>query len=370
MSTEGKQDQLSIRRAAWRGIRRNFDAIMLVASVTVALRIAVLLPLMLCADFGGKLPLWLGVAGSVVVYIVGVIPMRFWVREKMRRMFYSRHLNHHKKNVYETWLAAGLVRYLRGILWGLPFIAGIVYFTVFLRLLDAKTFWMPVRSLAVIVGQEPNLSTGLLITVALMALFGLLFAYGWWRDLPVEYLPVRSLETVKTMHWSRRILKKHRGEMVKNTIVNFFLCMPLFIGVAIVLVPYVRANVDFSVSMDILVSQVMRLLQTAPPKKTVMILGIVVLALYVPFWLIRKTRNAVLMARLIRENSHTSRSSSKKMDMLMQQAPPKKVDFHPSMVGNQALDARQTALINEERELAKDAAQMAREAEQDGNEAG
>ncbi len=172
-------DQLSIRRTAWRGIRKNFDSISTIAIVTVALRAAAFLPMFLSVDFGGKLPTWMGLAAAAAVYIAGAIPMRFWGREKMRRMFYSRHLNSRKKNVYGKWLKTGLVRYLRGILWGLPFLAGMVYFTVFLSILDAKTFWMPVRSLAVLVGKEPDLATRMIIALGLMIAFGLLFAFGW-----------------------------------------------------------------------------------------------------------------------------------------------------------------------------------------------
>ena len=158
------------------------------------------------------------------------------------------------------------------------------------------------RSLAVLAGQEPNLGTGLLIALVLMTAFGLLFAYGWWRDLPVEYLPVRSLDAGRTMHWSRRIRKKHGGEMLKNTLVNFLFSLPFWIGVAAVLVPYARANVDFSLSMDLVVSQALRLLRSPLPAETLLILGAAALLLYVPFWIYRKTRNAALMGRLIGEN--------------------------------------------------------------------
>lgn len=354
MTTGENQEQLSIRRTAWNGLRKHFDGISTVAIVTIALRAAAFLPLLLCVDFGGKLPLWMGVAAGVAIYIFGAIPMRFWGREKMRRMFYSRHLNHRKKNVYEKWLKTGLVRYLRGIVWGLPFLAGAVYFTVFRAILDVQTFWMPLRPLAVLVGRQPDTSTGFLVAMGLMVLFGLMFAYGWWRDLPVEYLPARSLETEKTFHWSRRIRKNHKKEMRRNTIVNFFLSLPAVIGVGAVLVPYVRSHVDFSLSSDMVMNQLLRLRRTPPSTKELMMLAGVILLLYVPFWVFRKTRNAALMGRLMRENTQNSHSSTKKRQYTMPEMPPKKVDFHPSMVGKQELNARQSALIHEETGLSKD----------------
>ena len=309
MTRREDQAKASVWETAWKCLKKNLNGIASVAMVTAALRIAVFLPLLLCVDFGGKLPLWMGCAVSAAVYILGVIPMRFWGREKMRRMVYSRHMNHKKKDVYQKWLKTGLLRYARGIVWGLPFLAGTVYFTVFRARLDVKTFWMPIRSLAILAGQKSNINTGFIVALALMLVSGLLFAYGWWRDLPFEYLPARSLGPVKTLHWSRRILKKHRKEMRKNTLVNFFLALPAWIGLGAALVPYALKNVDFSLSPDLLVSQLLRLLRSPLPQSVLLMLGGVVLLLYVPFWILRKTRNTALIAMLMRNHDHASHSS-------------------------------------------------------------
>ena len=370
MTRGDNQESLSIRRTAWKGLRKNFDSICTVAIVTIVLRAAAFLPLLLCVDFGGKLPTWIGLIAGAFIYAVGAIPMRCWGREKMRRMFYSRHLNHRQKNVYEKWLKTGLLRYARGLLWGLPFLAGVVYFTVFRARLDAQTFWMPIRSLAILVGRQPDTSTGFLVSMGLMAFFGLLFAYGWWRDLPMEYLPVRSLGPVKTLHWTRHILEKHKKEMRRNTYANFLLSLPAFIGVAAVLVPYVRSHVDFSSSAEMMLNQLLRLRRTPPSTKELLMLAAVVLFLYVPFWIFRKTRNAALMGKLIKENTHTSHSSGKKREYSMPEMPPKKVDFHPSITGGQKIHELKSDIISEERELAEDAARLAQEAEENDHEAG
>ena len=335
MSTGDNHESVSIRRTAWRGIRKHFNEITTVAVVTVLLRIAAFLPMLLCVDFGGKLPTWMGLVAAATVYVVGPIPMRFWGREKMRRVFYSRHLNHRHKNIYKKWLKTGLLRYARGILWGIPFLAGLVYFTVFRRTLDAKTFWMPVRNLAVLVGQEANLGTGMLVTLFLMIVFGLMFAHGWGRDLPIEYLTVRSLEAMKTLHWSRRIVKNHKKEIRRNTFQNFLLSLPVLIGLGAVLVPYVRANVDFSMSADMTATQILRLLRTPLPTAELLKLAAVAAVLYVPFWIFRKTSNAALIGKLMKEKTHTSHSADYKEVSVTPPAAAKKVDFQASMGSNE-----------------------------------
>lgn len=367
MSTGERRPQVTVGVLAWKCLKKNFNGITTVAMVTVALRIAALLPLRLCVGFGGKLPVWMGFIMCAAVYIAAVIPSRFWCREKMRRMVYSRHLNHRQKDIYKKWLETGLVRYARGILWGLPFLADVVYFTVFRSRLDVKTFWMPIRSLAVLAGQSPNIDTGFLVTVVLMLIFGLLFAYGWWRDLPVEYLPARSLGPKKTLHWSRRILKKHRKAMCMNTLINFFLGLPAWIALGAVLVPYAMGSVDFTLGPEMVLSQVLRLLRASLPRNVILMLAGVVLLVYVPLWLLRKTRNTALIGTLMRDTPHSSSSSSQEKSGSGSAAPavPKVVDFHAgseSAVKDYAPPAAQASGDTDVAQRAKEAARMAQEA--------
>ena len=376
MTRVEEQTRASVWKTAWKCLKKNINGIAAVAAVTAALRIAVFLPLLLCVDFGGKLPMWMGYALAAAVYIAGVIPMRFWGREKMRRMVYSRHMNHKKAGIYKKWLKTGLLRYGRGIVWGLPFLAGTVYFTVFRARLDVKTFWTPIQNLAVLVGQSPNISTGFTVSLILMLVFGLLFAYGWWRDLPFEYLPVRSLGPVKTLHWSRRILKKHRKEMRKNTLVNFFLALPAWIGLGAVLVPYALTGIDFSLSPEMVLSQMLRLLRSPLPESVLLMMGGVVLLLYVPFWILRKTRNTALIALLMRKNDHASHSSGHGGSDQAQEnssAPmePKIVDFHAGVENDEEKTAPtpQRGQTHAEKDKAREAARRAQEAARKAREA-
>ena len=367
MGKEEGQIKVPVWETAWKCLKTNMNDITTVGIVTAALRALVVLPLFLSANFGGKLPLWMCLVMSAFVYIAGVIPMRFWAREKMRRMVYSRHMNHHRKDVYKKWLAAGLLRYIRGCLWGLPFLAGLVYFTVFRLILDAQTFWLPIRPLAVLLGREPDTSAGFLAAMGLMAVFGLLFAYGWWRDLPMEYLPARSLGPVKTLHWSRRILKKYRKQMRICTLVNILLSLPAWIGLGAVLVPYAMKSVDFSVSPDLMFSQLLNLLRSRLPLSVLLMLGGVVLLLYVPFWALRKTRNTALIAQLMRQNDHTvsrhSHSSSSGSGTHSGSTPvePKIVNFRPGLGNAEKKETPPPAWNAGEKNTAADAARTARE---------
>ena len=315
VSAQENGSRPSIGRVTRKGIKRHYDEISKTVFVQLLIRAAVVAPLVFSASMGGRIPDVLALGASLIIYIFVLIPMRFWARQKVRRVYY-RHSNNDKKQsgAYSRWLATGLLRYLRGILWGLPFIACVVYFTVLRTILDAPTFNAPIHWLAMLLAGNPengvgNVSLAWGLIGGLIVLFGLLFAYGWWRDLPFEYLPVRSIGTSKTVHWSRHIRKNHRGEMLGNTCVNFLLSLPAILGFGAVLGMYAMDRVSFSLSMEMVLAQLRNLVTQPIPQLVLLELLAVFAVLYLPFCIWRKCRNAALMARCMRPRHSHSREN-------------------------------------------------------------
>ena len=309
--TSAKKTRSHIETNVMRGIKRHLDEVLTIAMVWLIIRLAVLSPLLLPRLSNGRLPTWISLALAVGLYIMLALPLRFWSREKMRRIYFTRNAADNRRNPYQKWLGAGLVRHLRGILWGLPFLACMFYLFVCRKFMDVKTFEAPIHWLAmVLAGKSPddtgagNMSLALLVIAGMIGLLGLLFAYGWWRDLPVEYMPVRSIGAQKSFHWSRRIRKKYGRELRAGAAVNILLCVPAVAGVLGVMVPYVAKNVDLSLSRDIVLSLVLRLLRKPLPRLQLLELAGVFAVLYAPLCVIRKARNAAMIGQLMRENSH------------------------------------------------------------------
>lgn len=323
VNAQDGESRSSIGRITRKGMRRHFDEISKAVFVQLLIRVAVIasvffLPqglnhllsmdavssvLKLTPDMVEQISTIASAVVSVALYVFLLIPLRFWARQKIRRVYY-RHSDQDKKQrgVYGKWLSTGLLRYFRGILWGLPFIACVVYFTVFRTILDATTFEMPIHWLAMLLAGNPengtgnvNLATGIIAGV--VALFGLLFAYGWWRDLPFEYLPAGTIGPSKALHWSRHILKNHRKEMLGNTGVNFMFSLPAILGFGAVLGMYALNNVNFSYGIMITVTQLRNLFTQSIPQIVLLELLAVFAVLYLPFCIWRKCRNAALMAR-------------------------------------------------------------------------
>ena len=312
MSAHDNASGFSIGKAARKGLKRKYDEISKAVFVLLLIHVAIVVPLFFSESAGGRFPDIMAAAASLAVCVFGLIPLRFWARQKIRRVYFK-HSDHTKihAGAYSRWLSTGFLRYFRGILWGLPFIACMVYLTVFRTILDGSTFEMPVHWLAMQLAGNPENGTGnvnlavTLIAVAI-ALFGLLFAYGWWRDLPFEYLPVRSIGALKTLHWSRRILKKHRKKMLGNTFVNFLLSLPAILGFGAVLGMYALKNVNFSHGVMVSLTQLRKLFTQPMPRNVLLELLAVFAVLYLPLCVYRKCRNAALMARAIRGSGHHS----------------------------------------------------------------
>ena len=98
-------------------------------------------------------------------------------------------------------------------------------------------------------------------------------------------------------------------------------------------------------------------------------LGGVVLLLYVPFWILRKTRNTALIATLMRSHDHASHSSGhgnsdQAHEGSAASAEAKKVDFHAGEENGEekVAPAPEHSQTHAEKDKAKEAARKAREA--------
>ena len=288
---------------------RCFPAVCVTGAVLFLGRLAAFSPLL--AARSGLLPLpdWQAWTLVFPLYILAVIPLRFWARERLRRLFYTHRHHSHHQSPWPKWLQCGLLRYGRGLLWGLPFLLGAGYFLYGKSNMSYTDMWQPIQNLAALIGKEPSIGVGAPIALALLALAALLFAWGWWLDMPAEYLHVRSLKAGEVFRWSRHIRKNRRGEMIKTALGNALLSLPALIGAGAVLVPYVTEKVDFSLRSDLVFNLLLRLLRSPLPQKQVLALGAVFLLLYAPLFLLRKTRNAAFAARALREHVRAHRQS-------------------------------------------------------------
>ena len=271
----------------------------------LAARAAALLPLyFLPVDFAKGFPGCAGLILSALVWVFAVIPLRCRNRESMRRAFYSRH--HAARGVpYLKWLGAGLIRHLKGWMWGLPFLAGLGYCGYYLvtgyDTLSVTDMWRPVQNLPALMGMKPSLAGGILVAAAALMLLGVLFAYGWRRDMAAEFLPVRSMELKSVLRWSRRMRRHHGKELAKCTLINFLLWLPGALGIGASAAFYLRGRIDTSGAMA-LSGSLSRLFQGESLGGFLAAAAAVFFLVYFPLCVYRKMRIAKAVAALMREH--------------------------------------------------------------------
>ncbi|MCR4885914.1 MAG: hypothetical protein K5919_03270 [Clostridiales bacterium] len=270
----------------------------------LAARAAALLPLyFLPVDFAKGFPGCAGLILSALVWVFAVIPLRCRNRESVRRAFYSRH--HAARGVpYLKWLGAGLIRHLKGWLWGLPFLAGLGYCGYYLvtgyDTLSVTDMWRPVQNLPALLGMKPSLAGGILVAAAALMLLGVLFAYGWRRDMAAEFLPVRSMERKSVFRWSRRMRRHHGKELAKCTLINFLLWLPGALGIGAAAFS-LRGRVDASGAMA-LSDSLKSLIRNGISRDLLLQLSAVFFLVYFPLCVYRKMRIAKAVAALMREH--------------------------------------------------------------------
>ena len=316
MSNTEKQNT-STTRSVWKGFVKYTDGVLTVAIVQVLVRAAVISPVLLTARTGGKLPAWVGWTAAALLYIFLAMPLRCWGGEKLRRMFYTRHMHSKTPGAYGKWLKAELQRFLRGLFWGLPFLIWfgycLHYYVTNKALQEIQGFnvmWIPVMNLATLLGQEPDLMLGLAVVFLILLLLGLIFADGWWRYEMLDYLPIRSMELDRCFRWAGRMRRHHRKEVIKNTLGNILLTLPAFVGFMIIFFAYVRSNIDMSRGLIYFFAKLPQLLfdlldkfialKNPFPQKFMLLLGALLALVYLPLCVLRKMRIAALAGKLMK----------------------------------------------------------------------
>ena len=296
-----RKTKVSVSRSARRACVTHPQALFGVLAVHVLVRLLPVAVLMLWPQMAhGAWPAfpW---AVSLLWWVFAVIPERFWAGERLRYYSSPKQYRPQGGKPYVNWLKAGFARYGRGCLWGLPFLVCVGYFLYGWDHLPFNDMWMPVMQLGRLFDKEPNFAAGLPVAAVLMVLFIALLLYGWWRDLPAEYVPVRHMSVRRFLRTIRQTRRRGKKKIVRTTIGNIVLSLPGFLGAVLVLGGYIAGKVNFSSSPEIIVASLMRLTRQPLPGETRMQLLLVFLILYLPLALFRKMRNAVRVRRLTQD---------------------------------------------------------------------
>ena len=286
--------------SAGRFIGRNFGKVVGHTLLQIALRLVALAPLgaalagFKCPLFGEKTMLAAALM-SAALYLFMVMPLRYLATRQVWKKMGA------KGASYGTMLTAALRRVAVGLLWGLPFIASLGLWVYAFNGMDMPTFFSILTALGNLVGGR--FDAGIILWVGGIAVFALLFAFGWWYNMPKDYANL-SLGTGKAFKQVNRMRAGKGFAYVKNAVVNMLLTVPSLVLVAAIVGMHYVGSIKLSMGAMAAAQQLMTAITKPLPADTVMYLALALLLVHVPLCVIRKVRNAVLTAKLCVESEH------------------------------------------------------------------
>lgn len=253
--------------------------------------------LALSGNDAALLPGWAWAAAGVLLHVLTVIPARAYYRRAL-----ARELSYQDGDAgYGCLLKTGLMRYARGLLWGLPFLAGAGYFWYSMEVLPYNEQGLLFEAIARFFGFPQGsglVAKGAWLYGAMLLLLLLLFIFGWRRDIPADDLPVRAGKETEVFSLSRRVRRAGRVSLRKNTLGNFLLSLPGLAASALALTPYVLENVRVSGNISVLWRSVKRMLTQWPPVRTLLPLALALLLIALPLCALRRLRTVSLVREL------------------------------------------------------------------------
>lgn len=304
MSTRNDGKGPSVGRAACRALRRHALPLAGIFLAHAALRALALAPLYLWQQEAELGPL-LGARWALIsaaAYLFAVFPLRAWTGERLR--FYSApRVPRPQRTPYWKYFSRQLLRFARGLMWCAPFLMLLGVFLYAMNnvpLTTVRDYVKRLAALGAVFGAEASVNLGVAIYFALTVFFGLIAAFGWWRDMPMDYLPVAPLGLRAAGRYAAKTRLRSRGDMAKNLLANALLSLPALLGAAAALLPYLREKLNVSDRLTML-QAALQLFKRPLPGRECLLLAAAFLALYLPLCALRKLRSATLVRRLTRE---------------------------------------------------------------------
>lgn len=290
-----QQAQKMNRLRTFRVLKNHAPAIMSTALLQLLLRVAALAPVAVCLK-GVEIP-FLGEYTQVCCWIVSALFYLFGVmpiRAAGYQLLPQRELNAGRGN-YKTYLGYALRRVFAGLVWGIPFVLVTGLFIYAFNGMELPQFFKILTTLGSWVGG--SFDAGIVVWMAAIVLFALLFAYGWWRNTPKDYVPLHRGVRHAFMA-GKTIRRRHLGAYWGYACVNMLLTLPsLLLILAIVGMDFV-GGISFAGGAMAAVQGVMMKLRTPLSSSAVLYLALTFLLVHFPLCVLRKLRMSALTCRL------------------------------------------------------------------------
>lgn len=195
-------------------------------------------------------------------------------------------------SAYPQWLARGLHHLAQVLPWLLPLLAYMGAYYYYMNISDFTSFMSMIRGMGSILGGDYVHGVALLALLGLLCL--VLAIWGWYRRMPLFYLPWRpAAENDARLH----ALHSARPQALRRTVpVNLLLVLPALAAVGYILVSSLVTRMTGDIQMDLMI--VLPAVTSFDfPANDLLVMGIALALLYLPFVLYRKAALAAAIHR-------------------------------------------------------------------------
>ena len=255
-----------------------------------------------------RLPVGAWAAFAVLLHAFLVIPARGFFRTRMAKELGERD----EYAAYGEYLRFGLLRYARGLAWGVPFLFGGALYLYRMEAVSFAEQGLMFEAIARFFGFPQGsglVAKGVILYFAMLFLLGLLFAWGWRRDLAADHLSVRGRRAAEVFAQGARVRRFGAARLRKHTLTQFLLSLPGLMLSAAVLLPYALENLRFSGNIAATWRSAKKLLTQCPPTDRLVLLGAVLLLVMLPLCVLRRLRSASVVRELTREEAESGHAA-------------------------------------------------------------
>lgn len=241
---------------------------------------------------------WVWGAACVLLYGLLVIPARGYYRRALAGELGASQSG----GGYARFLRLGLLRYLRGLLWGLPFLCGIglfLYRMEFVRFTEQGLLFEAIARFFGFQQGEGLIIKGVALYFALLVPFFVLFLWGWRRDLPVDILMACSDENTVFAE-SKKVRQAGASALRRCALGNLLLYLPGLAFSVAAMIPYVLGNIRMSGNIAVMWHSLKKLMDRMPPTKTLLLLAAALLLVSLPLCVLRRLRSIDAVSGLAR----------------------------------------------------------------------
>ncbi|MHC1786005.1 MAG: hypothetical protein AB9880_02930 [Christensenellales bacterium] len=229
------------------------------------------------------------------LFLLLVLPMRYYLGGILSGWL-GYEGPHPRLDDYPRWLGQNLGRMVLVLPWLLPLAGYLGAFYYYMNISDFPSFFLMIKSVGGLVGGDYLHGVVLLMLLLLVCL--LLALWGWHRQMPLFYLPLRPLRED-----ARRLRRLHRAKprlLRRASILNLLIVLPPLLATLAVLAGSLISRLTGDIQMDLMII-LPALTAFDFPQTDLVKVGLVFLLLYLPFVLWRKTALASAIHRSRRE---------------------------------------------------------------------